>query len=70
MERTKASSGSETNVIVQTSNALDNNLQMEQHLYRKHLHIATPGAERGMLIFLIAFVCFNLESRKSHAEGI
>jgi hypothetical protein len=42
---------------------------MEQHLYRKHLHIMGLAAPSGMLIFLIAFVSFTLETVKVLAEG-
>lgn len=48
---------------------MDNALQMEQHLYRKHLHIIGLAGSDGMLIFLIAFVSFTLEAAKALAEG-
>jgi hypothetical protein len=49
---------------------MDNGLQIEQHLYRKHLHIMALAARARMLMFLIAFISFNLGENKTLREGI
>jgi hypothetical protein len=48
---------------------MDNRLQMEQHLYRKHLHIMALAARARMLMFLIAFISINLGEKKRLREG-
>jgi hypothetical protein len=70
MYETKIEASSQTNVISPERKKLDRKLQTEQHLYRKHLHTMALAVVPRMLIFLIAFISFNLENRKIRGEGM
>ena len=65
----KGLSKEHTEVTSNGSEIVDNVLQMEQHLYRKHLHIRHLGELMGMLIFPITFISFSLEAGNWPAEG-
>lgn len=69
-EGTGGSHTRHTEVTGRVAKTVDNNLQREQHLYRKHLHIAASEDMARMLTFLIAFISFNLAKKNTRSEGM